>query len=100
MNWKILFKKYWFWALVWFAVSVIASIIRYDVVGPFGDITHLTVYYTPFMFLFFPTLLTYFIVGEPAAGYFSNMVLNHIVAIPVYFAVCYIVYFVIKKFRK
>jgi hypothetical protein len=94
-----LLKKYWFWALLWFVLSVIASIIKYNIYGGFDDITNLTVYYTSFKFVFFPTLLTY-IISEPSTGYFSDMILNHLIAVPIYLLVCYIINMAIKKFRR
>jgi len=91
--------KFWFLALIWFAVSIIASIITYSVNGAFGAVTHLTIYYTPLKFLFFPTLLTYFI-AEPSTGYFNDMILNHIISVPVYLVLCYVINLAIKKLKR
>lgn len=85
-------------ALVWWLLSVIVSIIEWRVydTGMFiGEYGIMTLYYTDAVVAFFPTHLTSVIVGEYATGYFEDMITNHIVAIPIYFAICYIVYFAV-----
>jgi len=94
-------------ALVWWSLSVIASIIEWNV--PYGgmyrgDYSTVTIYYTDFaFFMFFPTYLTFPIVGQPAAGYYEDMVINHRFSIPIYFITCYVayltIYLVLRKLR-
>ena len=101
MEAKNIFKKFWFWALVWYAVSVAASMISWGKIGYMGDITTMTIYYTPFKILFFPTLLTKFIIGETRGGYFDGMMLHHLVALPLYFIFSYLIsLLIIRKNKK
>ena len=100
MNIKDIYKNFWFWALVWYAISVLASAVTYDVITePMGDIATYNIYHGPTMFLFFPTLITFFILGEPAARSLDIMLFNHLVAIPLYLLFSYLVALIINKLK-
>jgi hypothetical protein len=86
-------------ALAWWSLSVAASILTWN--EPFGGIWRgeyrtLTIYYTDVaFFMFFPTYLTFPIIGQPAAGYYEDMVVHHRFSIPIYFITCYVAYLIL-----
>jgi hypothetical protein len=82
------------WHLIvalWYMLSLMGSLVPTSTFGP--EAAPITVYHHPFLkYLFTPTLITYYIVGIPVTASMDGMALNHLLALPLYFAAGFLLF--------